>query len=350
MRASTQLTSLIRSRIASSSSRLPLRNVRYATTSMRMPAMSPTMTEGGITGWKKKEGEAFAAGDVLLEVETDKATIDVEAQDDGVMGKIIVPDGSSKIPVGQVIAILAEEGDDLASIEIPSDLTPQHEAIPEKEKEAPASSEEPKKSDEPKEEETKPEPTKTAESSGGHHGEKEIKHPQPIFPSVSRLLLESDLTSEQIYKLKGTGKNGMLTKGDVLLALGKVKSAYGSAEKLNLDVLGPGGKRASENKATAPTDTAAPAKKEEPLDGPSLRRLILSGMAKATEPAKPIIQHTPSPLPLSLDSEFDSIIAPYTTLLPPPQPDVALPGLVALAASESKGLGGVQKDEFAGLY
>ena len=52
--------------------------------------MSPTMTEGGITSWKKQEGEKFSAGDVLLEVETDKATIDVEAQDDGVMGKIVV--------------------------------------------------------------------------------------------------------------------------------------------------------------------------------------------------------------------------------------------------------------------
>lgn len=52
--------------------------------------MSPTMTEGGIASWKKQEGDTFAAGDVLLEIETDKATIDVEAQDDGVVGKIIV--------------------------------------------------------------------------------------------------------------------------------------------------------------------------------------------------------------------------------------------------------------------
>lgn len=52
--------------------------------------MSPTMTEGGIAQWKKKEGESFSAGDVLIEIETDKATIDVEAQDDGVMAKIIV--------------------------------------------------------------------------------------------------------------------------------------------------------------------------------------------------------------------------------------------------------------------
>lgn len=56
----------------------------------KMPAMSPTMTEGGIASWKKKEGEAFSAGDVLLEIETDKATIDVEAQDDGVLAKIVV--------------------------------------------------------------------------------------------------------------------------------------------------------------------------------------------------------------------------------------------------------------------
>jgi hypothetical protein len=59
-------------------------------------------------------------------------------------------------------------------------------------------------------------------------------------------LISSDLTSEQIKKLKGTGKNGMLTKGDVLKAMGQIKSAYGSAEKMYNDPLGPSGKRASE--------------------------------------------------------------------------------------------------------
>ena len=56
----------------------------------QMPAMSPTMTEGGIASWKLKEGDTFTTGDVLVEIETDKATIDVEAQDDGVLAKIIV--------------------------------------------------------------------------------------------------------------------------------------------------------------------------------------------------------------------------------------------------------------------
>jgi pyruvate/2-oxoglutarate dehydrogenase complex dihydrolipoamide acyltransferase (E2) component len=61
-----------------------------ALTKFQMPAMSPTMTEGGISTWKMKEGDTFAAGDIILEIETDKATMDVEAQDDGVMAKILV--------------------------------------------------------------------------------------------------------------------------------------------------------------------------------------------------------------------------------------------------------------------
>ncbi|OCF57616.1 pyruvate dehydrogenase X component [Kwoniella mangroviensis CBS 10435] len=348
MRGATQLTGLIRSTRVTSTS---LRNVRYATTSMRMPAMSPTMTEGGIASWKKKEGESFSAGDVLLEVETDKATIDVESQDDGVMGKIIVSDGSSKIPVGQIIAILAEEGDDLSAITIPSDLSPPGQGQGESSASA-SSSEASAPKEEPKKEEPQVESKKEQPSSSGTeqheigHGHKEIKHSQPIFPSVARLLQESPLTSEQIHKLKGTGRHGMLTKGDVLLALGKVKNAYGSAEKLNLDVMGPSGKRASE----VSRDGAAPAKKEEPLDGPALRRLILAGLSKATEPAKPVIDH--SSLPLSSDYEFDSIISPYASLLPPPKPQVNIPSADKLAEIESAGLSGkgAKKDEWAGLF
>ncbi|OCF32721.1 pyruvate dehydrogenase X component [Kwoniella heveanensis BCC8398] len=315
--------------------------------------MSPTMTEGGIASWKKNEGESFAAGDVLLEVETDKATIDVEAQDDGVMGKIIVEAGSSKIPVGQVIAVLAEEGDDLSSIEVPKDLAPpgQDSSSSSSSSSPEPPKEEKKRSEEPKKEESKPAETeqKSAEPAVGHdtgHGQKEIKHSQPIFPSVSRLLIESPLTSEQISKLKGTGRHGMLTKGDVLLALGKIKNAYGSAEKLNLDIMGPSGKRLSE--ATSPSEGAAPAKKEEPLDGPALRRLILQGLAKATEPAKPIVDHTPTPLPRSSDAEFDSILAPYASLLPAPKPRVDIPSADKLAEIESQG--GKKSDEWAGLF
>ncbi|KAK0478511.1 2-oxoacid dehydrogenases acyltransferase-domain-containing protein [Armillaria novae-zelandiae] len=87
---------------------------RHALSPFNMPAMSPTMSEGGIASWKKKEGESFASGDVLLEVETDKATIDVEAQDDGILAKIMVQDGAKGVLVGTPIAIIGEEGDDLS--------------------------------------------------------------------------------------------------------------------------------------------------------------------------------------------------------------------------------------------
>ncbi|WWC71398.1 uncharacterized protein I206_105353 [Kwoniella pini CBS 10737] len=353
MRGSTQLTGLIRSTRATRT----LKNVRYATSSMRMPAMSPTMTEGGITSWKLKEGESFAAGDVLLEVETDKATIDVESQDDGVMGKIIAQAGSSKIPVGQIIAILAEEGDDLSSISIPSDLSPPGEGSSSSSSSSEAPKEEPKKREaaETKKEESTPsssQPSSGTQQQETGHGHKEIKHSKPMFPSVSRLLQESSLTTEQISKLKGTGKGGMLTKGDVLLALGKVKNAFGSAEKLNLDILGPSGKRLSENKATSPKEGSAPAKKEELLDGPALRRLILAGLSKATEPPKPVVEHSQTP-PLSSDYEFDSIISPYASLLPPQKPNVNIPSADKLAAIESTGSAvspSAKKDEWAGLF
>lgn len=72
------------------------------------------MTEGGIATWKKQPGDTFSAGDVLLEIETDKATMDVEAQDDGIMAKIIVDAGAKNVPVNSTIAILGEEGDDLS--------------------------------------------------------------------------------------------------------------------------------------------------------------------------------------------------------------------------------------------
>ena len=65
-----------------------------------MPAMSPTMTEGNIASWKVKEGDSFSTGDVLLEIETDKASMDVEAADDGVMFKIFAEDGSKSVQVG----------------------------------------------------------------------------------------------------------------------------------------------------------------------------------------------------------------------------------------------------------
>ena len=76
-----------------------------------MPALSPTMTEGNLAKWHKKEGDAVKAGEVIAEIETDKATMEVEAVDEGVIGKILVPAGTQAVKVNDVIAILLEEGE-----------------------------------------------------------------------------------------------------------------------------------------------------------------------------------------------------------------------------------------------
>src|SRR5262249_43053011 len=81
-----------------------------------MPALSPTMTEGNLAKWLKKEGDEVHSGDVLAEIETDKATMEVEAVDDGKIGKILVPEGAQGIKVNQPIALLLGENEDAATI------------------------------------------------------------------------------------------------------------------------------------------------------------------------------------------------------------------------------------------
>src|ERR1700761_6586508 len=76
-----------------------------------MPALSPTMTEGTLARWLKKQGESVKAGDVIAEIETDKATMEVEAVDEGVLGKILVADGTEGVKVNAPIAILVQEGE-----------------------------------------------------------------------------------------------------------------------------------------------------------------------------------------------------------------------------------------------
>jgi pyruvate dehydrogenase E2 component (dihydrolipoamide acetyltransferase) len=78
-----------------------------------MPALSPTMEKGTLTKWRKKEGDKVSPGDVIAEIETDKATMDYEAVDEGVLAKIVVPEGTADVPVNQLIAVLAGEGEDL---------------------------------------------------------------------------------------------------------------------------------------------------------------------------------------------------------------------------------------------
>jgi pyruvate dehydrogenase E2 component (dihydrolipoyllysine-residue acetyltransferase) len=81
--------------------------------SILMPALSPTMEKGNLAKWLKKEGDKIKPGDVIAEIETDKATMEYEAIDEGTLAKIVVPEGTQDVPVNQLIAVLAEEGEDV---------------------------------------------------------------------------------------------------------------------------------------------------------------------------------------------------------------------------------------------
>jgi len=112
-----------------------------------MPALSPTMTEGKLAKWVKKEGDEVKAGDVIAEIETDKATMEVEAVDEGTLAKIVIPEGTDGVKVNTLIAVLLEEGEDAAAVnavtadggtaDAPKTVTPANQPTAEAAKPAP---------------------------------------------------------------------------------------------------------------------------------------------------------------------------------------------------------------------
>lgn len=192
-----------------------------------MPALSPTMTEGNIASWKVKEGDSFVAGDVLLEIETDKAQMDVEAQDDGILAKIMQGDGAKGIAVGTRIAVMAEPGDDLSSLEIPPE---EAASQPKAGKAAP-----PSQAQKPSETAAKSSSSKPgAEGLGG----KAQKQTYPLYPSVLHLLRENGLPKEEADQIPASGPNGRLLKGDVLAYLGRIEKSYPAEQSKRISVLG----------------------------------------------------------------------------------------------------------------
>ena len=86
-------------------------------TNILMPALSPTMTEGNLARWLKNEGDPVASGEAIAEIETDKATMEVEAVEEGVLGRIVIPDGTEGVRVDTVIGVLLADGEDGAALE-----------------------------------------------------------------------------------------------------------------------------------------------------------------------------------------------------------------------------------------
>jgi len=181
-----------------------------------MPALSPTMTEGNLAKWLKKEGDTVKSGDILAEIETDKATMEVEAVDEGKIGKILVPAGTEGVKVNDVIAVLLEEGESAADIAVTPKSNPEPAAKTVQPKaEAPATPK-PAPAAAPA---AAPAPKAAAAPSGGTR----------VFASpLARRVAEQQ--GIDISRVQGSGPNGRIVRADLNnVTPGSAKSAPGAA-------------------------------------------------------------------------------------------------------------------------
>ncbi|AMO71766.1 pyruvate dehydrogenase complex dihydrolipoamide acetyltransferase [Sphingorhabdus sp. M41] len=240
---------------------------------LQMPALSPTMEEGTLAKWLVKEGDSVSSGDLLAEIETDKATMEFEAIDEGVIAKILVSEGTENVKVGAVIAIIAEEGEDVGDAKAAPVAKAENAAkpAPEKEEPAPAPAPAPKASPAPA--------AKAAEDSGNDR----LK----ISPLARRL---AEQKAVDLSAVSGSGPGGRIIKADI-----------DAAE---------GGSAPVKTKAAAPAPSAAPAAKAAPANEFDIPHTSekLSGMRKTiarrlTE-AKQTIPH----IYLTVDIQLDKLL------------------------------------------
>jgi pyruvate dehydrogenase E2 component (dihydrolipoamide acetyltransferase) len=163
-----------------------------------MPALSPTMTEGSVSRWLKKEGDEIHSGDIIAEIETDKATMEYEAVDEGRLGKIIVPEGAQGIKVNQPIAVLLEEGEDASAIGDVGTAPKAADTKPAATQATPTPS---------LAEVSKTAPPPSAPAGNGHDAER-------IFasPLARRMAAQAGL---DLAAIKGSGPQGRIVKADI---------------------------------------------------------------------------------------------------------------------------------------
>jgi pyruvate dehydrogenase E2 component (dihydrolipoamide acetyltransferase) len=195
---------------------------------IKMPALSPTMTEGKLASWLKKEGDAVKSGDLLAEIETDKATMEVEAVDEGTLGRILVKEGTEGVAVNAPIALLLEEGEDKSTLDKAA-------------KEATAAAPKPEAKAEPKPE-AKPEATadtkaEPAPAKAAAVPPPRLAAPPPapaakagerVFasPLARRIATDADI---DVARIPGTGPHGRIIRADVdaFIASGGATAASG---------------------------------------------------------------------------------------------------------------------------
>jgi pyruvate dehydrogenase E2 component (dihydrolipoamide acetyltransferase) len=163
-----------------------------------MPALSPTMEKGNLSRWLKKEGDKIKSGDILAEIETDKATMEVEAVDEGVLARIIVPDGATDVAVNDVIGVIAGEGEDAsaATLTAPAPAAPVSPATPAPAAPAPAAP---------------PHAAGNGAAVNGHAG------PRIFASPLARRIAKTE--GLDLAAIAGTGPHGRVIERDVKVAL-----------------------------------------------------------------------------------------------------------------------------------
>lgn len=178
-----------------------------------MPALSPTMEKGNLAKWLKKEGDKVKSGDVIAEIETDKATMEVEAVDDGTLAKIVVPEGTADVPVNQLIAVLAGEGEDTktaaASAGSVAAPAPKPQAAPASQAPAPARAEASKPAPAPA---AAPTPAAPAAAQGSAQGSAQGGARVFASPLAKRLAREAGI---DLSRIAGSGPHGRVISRDV---------------------------------------------------------------------------------------------------------------------------------------
>ncbi|MCI0753275.1 pyruvate dehydrogenase complex dihydrolipoamide acetyltransferase [Teichococcus vastitatis] len=252
-------------------------------TNILMPALSPTMTEGNLARWLKKEGEAVKAGDVIAEIETDKATMEFEAVDEGVLGKILVPDGTEGVKVNAPIGIMVEEGE-----EVPADAgaapkaaaqpgpAPKQDAAPDSKPASGPAEQQPKAAT----------ATENRPASGGEKGDRVF-----ASPLARRMAQQAGI---DLSGIQGSGPNGRIVKADIEGAAGKPQAA-------------PEAKAAASPAAAAPQAAAAPKAPAPAITAPhtavpnsSMRKVI----ARRLSESKQTVPH----FYVSMDIELDALL------------------------------------------
>jgi len=179
-----------------------------------MPALSPTMEKGNLAKWLKKEGDKIKPGDVIAEIETDKATMEYEAVDEGTLAKIVVPEGAADVPVNQLIAVMAAEGEDVKSAAAGAGkgatpaTAPQPAAAPAQQKPAPAAPQQA-----PARAEAAPAPRAAAAPQARTNGHGRVF----ASPLARRLARDAGI---DIAMIAGTGPHGRVIARDISTAKG----------------------------------------------------------------------------------------------------------------------------------